>query len=161
MNLLYIGVDVATTKLAFASINSTGELSDRVIQLVAGVRGARRDMGAAIATRRLLAPVDAMGNGTIACIGVEVPVGQGTELPGLGRVVAAAAQEAVPAATVFHVNVGTWKKSTVGAGNATKDMVARHAAELGYVGDDQDVADALCVAEHVRGLWVRSTREAA
>jgi Holliday junction resolvasome RuvABC endonuclease subunit len=59
------------------------------------------------------------------------------------------------------VNVQSWKKGTVGGGNASKDMVREyiqvsHGAYAPLCGDDQDLYDAACIA-----LYGRSTSERA
>jgi Holliday junction resolvasome RuvABC endonuclease subunit len=48
--------------------------------------------------------------------------------------------------TCFLVAVSEWKKPIVGNGNASKEMVLARARELGYEGERQDPADALCIA---------------
>lgn len=50
-------------------------------------------------------------------------------------------------APVMEMSTGTWKKLSVGHGNAMKPQVLEHAQKLGYTGTDQDVADALCMAQ--------------
>jgi Holliday junction resolvasome RuvABC endonuclease subunit len=48
---------------------------------------------------------------------------------------------------VFLVTPPTWKRPVVGNGNAGKDACMARAVELGYRGDVQDEADAVCIAE--------------
>ena len=52
---------------------------------------------------------------------------------------------------VREIPIGTWKKATVGRGNAQKPEVMDFARGLGYTGDSQDEADAVCVALAARG----------
>lgn len=48
---------------------------------------------------------------------------------------------------VLELTVGEWKKEVVGKGNAGKPEVLERARMLGYRGDSQDEADALCMAQ--------------
>ena len=52
---------------------------------------------------------------------------------------------------VREVPVGTWKKATIGRGNAQKPEVMAFARGLGYTGDLQDEADALVIASMALG----------
>jgi Holliday junction resolvasome RuvABC endonuclease subunit len=59
------------------------------------------------------------------------------------------------------VNVGTWKKGTVGAGNANKDSIRDyiHVSNGPYAplcGDDQDLYDACCIAIYGRSVMERA-----
>jgi Holliday junction resolvasome RuvABC endonuclease subunit len=74
---------------------------------------------------------------------------------------------AVMAALAAHVdvrlvNVSTWKKQVVGAGNANKDSVrdyihVTHGAYAPLCGDDQDLYDACCVALYGLQIMEQST----
>lgn len=47
---------------------------------------------------------------------------------------------------VLELTSSQWKKETVGRGNAGKPEVLERARQLGYLGNLQDEADALCMA---------------
>jgi Holliday junction resolvasome RuvABC endonuclease subunit len=47
---------------------------------------------------------------------------------------------------IHTVAVSEWKKAVVGNGNAAKELVLTHSRSLGYNGERQDEADALCIA---------------
>lgn len=73
---------------------------------------------------------------------------------------------AVMSATALHadvrlVNVQTWKKSTVGGGNANKDSIrdyihVAHPAYAPLCGSDQDLYDACCIALYGRSVMERA-----
>ena len=54
--------------------------------------------------------------------------------------------------SVFTLPVPTWKKHSVGKGNATKAEVMQWANAHGYEGNHQDAADAWCIAHAGRAL---------
>lgn len=63
--------------------------------------------------------------------------------------------------SVYSVGNTTWKKETVGAGNASKpqcrEWLAREHPELaGDCGDDDDLVDAACIAVYGRGVLARA-----
>jgi Holliday junction resolvasome RuvABC endonuclease subunit len=65
-------------------------------------------------------------------------------------------------ADVRLVNVGTWKKGTVGAGNANKDSIRDyiHVSNPAYAplcGSDQDLYDAACIALYGRQIMERAS----
>ena len=47
---------------------------------------------------------------------------------------------------VLELPIGTWKKEVIGFGNAQKDRIMSEAVSLGYEGDIQDEADAVCIS---------------
>jgi Holliday junction resolvasome RuvABC endonuclease subunit len=72
-----------------------------------------------------------------------------------------AAQEAFPGAVVLDMPTQSWKRDSVGHGNASKAEVLEHAHGLGLIGNDQDVADALAMAQAGFESWARRTESAA
>ena len=53
-----------------------------------------------------------------------------------------------PDATVFWVNISTWKKATIGNGNASKEQIRRHYIDRGVEYDVQDFYDARAIMEY-------------
>jgi Holliday junction resolvasome RuvABC endonuclease subunit len=149
--MIAVGLDVSTRRIAIAAV--TDEVRRvQVVELDARERGARRYMQARAAVRAAIE--HKFRDATV--FGVEVPFTphQNQALMGLAAVSLEAVQAAMPYAVVLDLNTGTWKKDTVGHGNATKDQVAAWALGLGYDGDDQDVCDAIGVAVCARERWL-------
>jgi Holliday junction resolvasome RuvABC endonuclease subunit len=109
-------------------------------------------------------------NGVIA-IGFERPFMKGQRATrSLSRIQGAVLACLPSQMLVTELSVGTWKKATVGNGNATKDDVARWVAATIAVGHDampnnqpilngdwpQDALDAYCIAYALRERLVRS-----
>lgn len=154
-----VGIDVSTKRLAFATVTADGGAGRmRVADIESSDRGARR-----LARARACAFSMTRQFPDAYVYAVEVPFTkhQSFALMGIAAVVLEAVQAAVPDAVVLEVSTGVWKKSTVGFGNATKDHVMGHAHDLGYAGDDQDLADALCIAEFAHEAWVDEVRRGA
>lgn len=157
-DLAALGIDVSTRKLAFAALDEHGNVRHSVFNL-ASATGARRLVSVREVTRA------ALGSYRDACvIAVEWPaVGAATNehLMAAAAVVLEAAQSARPDAVVLDVRIGTWKRDSVGFGNATKGHVMMHARALGYDGVDQDVADATCIAQYALEAWMRQVEGVA
>jgi Holliday junction resolvasome RuvABC endonuclease subunit len=156
--VIALGIDVSTKKLAIAGIREDGSLVTKALELDPNARAARRLVGA-----RLVAHAALGGHAgeCCACI-VENPLNRrpNMQLLGVAFVVIEAAQSAMPGAIVMDAHVGTWKKEALGDGHggATKEEVMAHAIALGYEGQDQDIADALVMADCAWGRWNRATR---
>lgn len=148
--LVCLGIDVSSTKIAVGAIREDGSIAYHAAALPLGA-GARRLLTGLEATRAVLHPYRAVA----AVIVVEIPWASGASsfaLLSMAGVAMAAAQQACPGAVVTDCPTPTWKLESVGRGNATKQDVMVHAHALGYTGVDQDVADALCMAQCG---WVR------
>jgi hypothetical protein len=162
-NLIALGVDVSTRALAIAGIRDDDRRSivTRKLELNPKARGARRLVAA-----RTVAHAALGGHATEACvIAIEVPIIGGRannkELLAVAYVVVEAAQAACPNAIVMDVPLSTWRKHVLGHGNADKAAALAYGTELGYTDGDDDVAEALCVAEYGWGRWRTATREQA
>lgn len=156
--MIALGIDVSTTKIAIGGIREDVSLVTKALELDPNARAARRLVGA-----RLIAYAALGGHAgeCCACV-VENPLNRrpNMQLLGVAFVVIEAAQAAMPGAIVMDAHVGTWKKEALGDGHggASKDEVMAHAIALGYQGDDQDIADALVMADCAWGRWHRATR---
>ena len=152
----WLGCDVSTKKIALGVLRYDGRVDWDTIRLPPDLKGAQRNR---VARGLLLDALDARWTGIDAAV-IETPWAGGSasswSLLSLAAVCAEAVQTARPGCIVLEYTAGTWKKDTVGHGNATKDEVSAHvAAAHGYTGGDQDVADALCMAECARERWWR------
>lgn len=115
----------------------------------------------------------------VVCVVVEVPWFGGNKSSWTLLSTAAVAVEACAAATqvpVFDLTTGTWKKQSVGHGNAGKAETLRQAKGLGMPldcpschgegksceskHDAHDVADALCMAQTGARMYARSLEAA-
>ncbi len=158
--MISLGVDISTKKIAIAGIRRGVKgftLVTRSLDLSPDARGARRLVGA-----RMIAYASLGGHNTeAAIIVVEAPINkaQNYELLAIANVVEEAAQSACQGAVVMSCPPATWKLAVLGRGNATKDDALAFAHGLGYVGDDDDIADALCLAQLGWNRW--DTRRAA
>lgn len=154
-------MDVSTRKIAIGGIRDGGKIVTSVLELDPDARGARRLVGARLTA---FAAFGAYRTECGACA-VEIPLIKRADLRllGVAAVVLEAAQAAMPGTVVMDVPVARWKKGALGDGhgNADKAEVMAHALTLGYQGSDQDVADALVIADYARGLWERATAGAA
>lgn len=113
-----------------------GSISERLARL------ARRTEDSAVALSATHPP---------ACVMVEQPIAAGKMNPHLlwaCGVVSAALASALADVSVWHVGVSSWKKATVGRGNATKEEVREWAAAQGHPHLPQDQADALAIAAY-------------
>lgn len=161
--MIALGCDISTRKIAVAGIREDGSLVTRALELSPDARGARRLVGA-----RLTAYAALGGHaGEAAVIVIENPYNRGFKgtpgmaLLGVAFVCIEAAQSACPGAVVMDCPPATWRKSVLGHGRADKDDAVRFAAGLGYDGNDLDIAEALCIAQHGWERWHASQTVAA
>lgn len=96
-----------------------------------------------------------------ACVWVEQPSGRypNLQLAYAAGVLQAALFETL-ACPVWSITSGTWKRNTVGKGNATKAQVAAWVAERADV-NGQDEADAYAIAAAGRAMVTASRMDAA
>lgn len=156
--MIALGVDVSTKKIAVAGVREDGALTLHALALDHTRRGARRLAEARAAAYAVLA-----GYSHDCCtVMVEEPAGgQVRELLRVACVVAEAAQAALPGALVWTVGQSVWKRELLGHGHAGKDMSLAFAAGLGYTGTDDDLSDALCLAQLAWDRWNDALGEAA
>lgn len=144
--LTALGVDVSTNKIALVALDTEGDLKAYNVPVMPGQHGAVR-------LRQVRAAVRAALQGrfpTVHAAMVEIPWakrGSSFALLSIAGVCLEAVQSVHHGAVVFDVPTQTWKLESVGHGNATKAQVAEHARGLGLLGDDQDQADACCLAQ--------------
>lgn len=72
-----------------------------------------------------------------------------------------AALQAVLGVPVWTIPTGTWKKNTLGYGNASKEQVAAWVQAQGGDFSSQDEADAFCIAAAGRAMFLQGEWEAA
>jgi hypothetical protein len=156
--MIALGVDVSTKKLAIAGIREDSTLTLHALSLDHTRRGARR-----LAEARSTAYAVLNGYSHECCtVMVEEPAGgEVRELLRVACVVAEAAQAAVPGALVWTVGQSSWKKQLLGHGHAGKPVTLAFAHGLGYTGDDDDLGDALCMAQLAWERWNDALGEAA
>lgn len=162
MSETYIGIDVSTRKVAIAGLRRDGSITHHALDINPSARGAHRLRAARDAAWAVLDTYRAQT--PIALI--EIPRGpqargSGFSLLACAAVVMEAAQAAIPGAVVMEVVTSKWKVESVGFGNATKEECMEHAKGLGYDGADQDVADALCMAQAAANRWAKHERGGA
>jgi len=155
---MIVGIDVSTANLAFCGIANNGDITTRVIPLDPSLRGGWR-----FSEAHRLAHIGLAQFSAVVAVGVEIPwaVRPSFDLLGVAAVASMAAQERLPSAVVMEMTTGSWKKESVGFGNASKADVMAHAQSRGLLLDDQDLADALCIAECMVGRWDTRTEAAA
>lgn len=140
------GVDVSTTRVAFASTNGR-TLSAEISKLDGAARLAQAREEATYAARSFTVP-----DNDPLCVWVEQPTGKHPK-PTLVQMVGVVS-EAIYAAlstlyahpvTIYPIAVASWKKAALGFGNADKDDVMAWAQML-WDPANQDEADALAIA---------------
>ncbi len=145
--MIALGIDVSTRLLAVAAIDDTGDHHTVSIPLDPSLRGAQRLTAARGALLHTLAR-DTKLHANAAM--VEIPWakrGSSFALLSMAGVCLEVTQHALRGCVVMDVPTQTWKRESVGNGNASKDAVMVHARGLGYTGGSQDEADALCMAQ--------------
>lgn len=159
--MVSLGIDPSTAKVAVASLADTGAVDHDTYRIPSDVRGARR-----LRYIRQLLSVELRRFEQVAVIVVEIPWsprsrGTSFSLMGSAAVLMEAAQCAHHGAVVLELPTQSWKADSVGNGNASKAEVMAHAIGLGLDVDDQDVADALCMAQAGWVAWHKATEVAA
>lgn len=147
-------VDVAVSRLAFAFAPlEAGPISVETLMLDGEAREGQR-LGWMDRRVRLYAHKAAVSYPP-SCCWVEQPTGRfpKPQLMYAAGVVQAALFEAL-GVPVWTIPVATWKKRTVGAGNATKAQVATWVAAQGATVDGQDEADAYAIGAAGRAMVV-------
>jgi hypothetical protein len=158
-----IGIDPAVSKpTAVASINDAGDIQTRLVHATSGA-GARR-----LHTIRSVALPILRTWSDVAVVTVETPMAVRGQQAGMisllqcQGVLLEAAQHAHPGAVVLDSPPPTWKKWSVGSGNASKAEYIAHAQALGLDSDDEDLAAAVCLAQSGLERFLRETaRQAA
>lgn len=156
-----IGIDPATAKpVALATFDTEGNVTTRKLVLTGKANGALRLM----VLRSTLLPVLKRLD-DVAVIVVEAPFGPQSEgltnLVQCQGVLLECAQYAHPGAVVLDLNPGSWKKNSVGNGNASKAQYIEHAQGLGVDSDDEDLCAAACMAEAGLHLWLAEVERLA
>lgn len=154
--MVSLGIDVSASKLAFASLGENGEVRHFRHFVLPGIAGARR-----LAACRLGTTTVIERHFPDACVVIVENPWPGHVLLSIGAVVLEAAQAALPGAVVMDVQAATWKLDSLGNGRASKAAGMEHALALGLLVEDQDCADALCMAQAGWHRWNRDVRESA
>lgn len=160
--MICIGIDPSSKRIAVAALADDGDIDHHVRRIAPNLRGAQRltaIRGGLV--RDLISRYDRP-----LVIVVEIPwanpkSGSSFVLMSIAGVLLEAAQNAHPDSVVIEMPTQVWKADSVGNGNASKAAVLEHAQALGMRGDDQDVADALCMAQAGWHAWGRHTEVAA
>jgi Holliday junction resolvasome RuvABC endonuclease subunit len=152
-----LGIDPSSRRIAVAALKDNGDIAHHV-QVIPNLRGARR-----LHLIRRVMVESLQGYGNPSCVVVEIPWGRTNSfvLHSIAGVLMEAAQEAFPHAVVLDMPTQVWKRESVGKGNASIPEYVAHAQGLGMVGDDIDVAAALCMAQAAFESWARRTEMAA
>lgn len=155
-----IGIDPSTRRIAIAALTDKGRLKHRILS-IPDTRGAQRLRAIRDATADALTAFS-----EVAVVVVEIPwanpkFGSSFALLSTAAVLMEAAQFAHPGAIVLDMPTQSWKTNSVGHGNASKLAVMEHAYGLGLSVADQDVADAICMAQAGWERWAFVTRTAA
>lgn len=153
--MIALGVDVSTWKVAICGIREDGSLTKHPVPLDRRAVGARRLLGARLAAFSVLGAYR-----NEACIVLVEEPARG-DIQRIACVVTEAAQAAIPGAVVMTARPNTWKLEALGYGAAKKPQIMEHARARGYEGDDQDIADAIGIADAAWGRWHASQGEAA
>lgn len=155
------GVDVAMANLAFAFADTNSDHVDveTLITRTTEREGAR--LGLLDRQVRIYAR-QAAGRYPPACAWVEQPSGRfpNPQLMYAAGVIQAALFETL-ACPVWSIPSGRWKRATVGVGNATKAQVRAWADARRFCVNDQDEADAICIAVAGRAMLLARSWEAA
>jgi Holliday junction resolvasome RuvABC endonuclease subunit len=154
-----IGIDPAVSKpTAIASLDEQGNIRTREVNTPGRAVGARRlHMIRSVALPILRTFSD------VAVVTVETPMAVRGQQAGMisllqcQGVLLEAAQHAHPGAVVLDSPPTTWKKWSVGSGNASKAEYIAHAQGLGLDSDDEDLCAAVCMAQSGLEKWLRET----
>lgn len=154
------GVDPAMAHLAFsfADVDSDAVEVETLITRTTEREGAR--LGLLDRQVRIYAR-QAAGRYPPACVWVEQPSGRfhSPQLSYAVGVLQAALFEAL-ACPVWTIPSSTWKRRTVGVGNATKPQVLAWVDRLGVAAGSQDEADAVAIACAGRAMLLSRSWEA-
>jgi Holliday junction resolvasome RuvABC endonuclease subunit len=153
-----LGIDPSSRRIAVAAITDTGDIGHHVQIIPDGHKGARR---LHLIRRVMLDSLRAYGRPEVVVVEVPWSPRPSVVLHQISGVLLEVAQEAFPCAVVIDMPTQVWKRDSVGPGNASKAQVLAHAHGLGLIGNDQDVADALCMAQAGFEAWATRTESAA
>ena len=157
--MVALGIDPSSKRVAVAGLDENGSVSHQVFRIPDDLRGARR-----LRYIRILLEVELRQWTQVAVVVVEIPWANSSSsfvLLSSAGVLMESAQAAHHGAVVLDLTTNSWKRDSVGKGNATKDEVMAHAFGLGLDVEDQDVADALCMAQAGWVRWHDVVRSAA
>lgn len=147
------GVDVSTRRIAIGMYSAGGGYRWASTEVPAGLVGAERLCVIRDLTIDLAEDMAGDDNPPTAVVVEDVNVGAATNAP-LSQAVAVVSEALFSffGCPVLELPIGTWKADSIGNGAAKKPEVMAHAVSLGYTGDCQDEADAVCIAQ---ACWTR------
>ncbi len=155
------GIDVAVSRLAFAfAALPNGPIAVESLRLDTEFREGQR-LGLIDRQVRIFAR-QVNGEHPAAVVWIEQPTGAhpSPALMYVAGVVQAALFETL-AVPVWTIPPASWKKNSVGQGNATKDQVAAWVRERGGECETQDEADAYAIAAAGRAMLTARKWDAA
>jgi hypothetical protein len=157
--LFALGVDCSTKATALVVLDHTGYYQHRLVVHDTKEQGARRlsQIRAAVGAVLDLAAWD------LSVAAVEVPLNHNRSfaLESCAAVVMECIQARYPHLIVLDPDPSAWQADTIGRGKDAKDRALAHAAANGFDTDDDNLADAYCIAEYGRELFIRDVLRSA
>lgn len=148
-----LGVDVNTKVTAMVVVGQGAVHDTMLVHHRTGEQGPRRLMMIREAVRSALAGA----HWRVDVAAVEIPVNHHRSWPleSAASVVQEAVQAHFPHAIVLDPEPSHWQEATIGAGRDAKPRSLAHARANGLETDDDNLADAYCLAEYARELYLR------
>lgn len=153
----FIGIDPSSVRVGLAALHENGELRHQALHATGTVP--HRFVWLRQEVRRWLTPYADMG---VMCVVIEDPAHHqaGSVLRASLGVVLEAAQSMLPDTAVHVLKSTEVKLAALGNGAGKKADLMAGARLLGYMGDSQDVADAVVCADAARVLTAKNLRAA-
>lgn len=153
MSLLALGVDCSTTQTAMVVLDHTGFRALRRVVHDTKEQGARRLMQirAAVGGTLDMAAWDL----SVATVEVPLNVQRSFALESCAAVVLEVIQHRYPHLIVLDPTPRQWQSFVLGGSVKGKGQALAHAEGLGLETDDDNLADAACIAEYGRELYIR------
>jgi Holliday junction resolvasome RuvABC endonuclease subunit len=159
MSLFALGVDCSTLATAMVVLDHTGYYQHRLVAHDTREQGARRLMQ----IRAAVGGVLDLAQWDLTVAAVEVPLNHNRSfaLESCAAVVMECVQTRYPHLIVLDPTPNEWQTDTIGSGKDAKDRSLAHAAANGFDTDDDNLADAYCIAEYARELYIRDVLRSA
>ena len=155
----YLGLDPSSRAVGLAAIHETGELHHHLLTAPGNVV-ADRFVWLRREIRQWITPFADTG---VMCAVIEDPAMHlaGSTLRASLGVVLEAVRSILPNTAIHVLKSTEIKRHALGNGAGKKRDLMTGARLLGYDGDSQDVADAICCADAARVLTAKNLRRAA